>query len=84
MLLALGQVPADSRRTTPAAARPEAVRLPQAADRIYRFVKLRKPGELNWQQVPWLTDLSEAVRQAKAENRPLLIFAAGDEPLEQC
>jgi hypothetical protein len=59
-------------------------RLPADAARVYGFVKTPHPGELRWQQVPWLTDLREAVRRARAEGRPLLLFVSGDEPLERC
>ena len=59
-------------------------RLPPDAARMYRFVKTPHPGELRWQEIPWLTDLGEALRQAKIEGRPLLLFVSGDEPLERC
>jgi hypothetical protein len=69
---------------TPADRNPGAGRLSGDAARMYGFVKTPHPGELKWQQVPWLTDLGEAVRQAKAENRPLVLFVSGDDPLEKC
>ncbi len=59
-------------------------RLPADAARMYGFVKTPHPGELQWQQIPWLTDLREAVRQARAEHRPVLLFVSGDDPLEKC
>lgn len=59
-------------------------RLPADAARMYGFVRTPHPGELKWQQIPWLTDLREAVRQARAESRPLLLFVSGDDPLEKC
>ncbi len=59
-------------------------RLPTDAARMYDLVKSPHPGELKWQQIPWLTDLREAVRQAKAEHRPVLLFVSGDDPLEKC
>jgi hypothetical protein len=51
---------------------------------MYNCVKTPHPGELKWQQIPWLTNLGEAIRQAKAESRPLLLFVSGDDPLEKC
>jgi hypothetical protein len=51
---------------------------------MYGLVKTPHPGELRWQQIPWRTDLREAVRRARAEGRPLLLFVSGDEPLEKC
>ena len=68
----------------PADRNPGADRLPADAARMYGFVKTPHPGELKWQQIPWLTDLREAVRQAKSERRPLLLFVSGDDPLEKC
>jgi hypothetical protein len=40
--------------------------------------------EVRWLQIPWVLDLTEAAKASKAENRPLLIWASGDEPLERC
>ncbi len=68
----------------PANQSPGADRLPADAARMYGFVKTLHPGELRWQQIPWLTDLREAVRQARAEHRPVLLFVSGDDPLEKC
>jgi hypothetical protein len=78
------QAPADAPRTRPARPGPEAPRLPPAADVIAKYVKLRRPGELKWQRIPWLVDLPGAIRQARAEARPLLLFVSGDDPLERC
>jgi hypothetical protein len=63
---------------------PGAGRLPVDAARLYGFVTTPHPGELKWQQIPWLTDLQEGIREAKAERRPLLLFVSGDDPLEKC
>jgi hypothetical protein len=68
----------------PAARNPAAERLPADAARMYGFVKVPHPGELRWQQIPWLTDLQDGIRQAKSESRPLVLFASGDDPLEKC
>jgi hypothetical protein len=59
-------------------------RLSPAAAAVARYVKARRPGELNWQKIPWLADLPEAFRQAKAENRPVLLWATDDDPLDRC
>lgn len=71
-----------------AAAPPGAVVAPPGlsaeAARMYRLVKTPHRGELGWQKVPWLTDLDEAMRLAKAENRPLVLWVSGDDPLEKC
>ncbi len=75
---------ADVPAVRPADQNPGADRLPADAARMYDFVKTPHPGELKWQQIPWLTDLREAVRQAQGESRPLLLFVSGDEPLGRC
>ncbi|MGP0068517.1 MAG: hypothetical protein ACLQGP_33575 [Isosphaeraceae bacterium] len=90
---ALGQVPGDARGTQPAAPRRDVARLSPAADVprlspvadvLYKYVKRLRPGEFKWERIPWLEDLPEAVRQARAENRPILIWIASDPPLERC
>jgi len=42
------------------------------------------PEEVRWLQIPWTQDLTAAAKASKAEKRPLLIWASGDEPLERC
>jgi hypothetical protein len=42
------------------------------------------PEELRWQQIPWVTDLAEGQRLAKAEGRPIFLWVTGDDPLERC
>ena len=59
-------------------------RLPREAFRMYSIVTRPHDGELKWQRIPWLRDLGQAIEIAKQENRPILIFASGDEPLEKC
>ena len=83
MGLALGQSTGVARRTTPGAPSLPAARLPPAADLIYKYVT-KHPGQLAWQRIPWLVDLPEAIRQSKAENRPVLLFVSADDPLERC
>jgi len=46
-------------------------------------------ADLRFQQIPWLTDPAEALRQAQSERRPLFFWAAGGRdrdgiPLERC
>jgi hypothetical protein len=78
------QGPGDARRAGPAVPRSDAARLSPGAAAIYKYVTMRKPDELKWQRIPWLDDLPEAVRQARAENRPILLWATVDDPLERC
>ena len=42
------------------------------------------PEELRWQQIPWVTDLTEGQRLAQAERRPIFLWVTGDDPLERC
>ena len=42
------------------------------------------PAELKWQKIPWTRDLAEGQRLAKAEGRPIFLWASGDEPLGRC
>ena len=58
--------------------------LPFSAARMYSIVKKVRPGELKWQEIPWLVDLQEGLRLANAEKRPLLLWVSGDDPLEKC
>ena len=37
-----------------------------------------QPGESPWREIPWLTNVTEARRQAIAEDKPLVIFTAAD------
>jgi hypothetical protein len=46
-------------------------------------------AELRYLDMPWVLDLNEALRQARAENRPIFFWAAGGRdrdgvPLERC
>jgi hypothetical protein len=70
----------DSR---PAGAHPDVARLPKEAAQLYADTTLF-PRPTKWLDVPWLLDLNEAIRVAKAEKRPVLIWVSGDDPLERC
>jgi hypothetical protein len=56
------------------------------AEALARRATLIKPAadELRWQQIPWLTDLAEGQKRARAEGRPILLWVTGDDPLERC
>ena len=43
-----------------------------------------KPEEQKWLQIPWLVDVTEGVRLAKEEKRPIFLWATTDEPLDRC
>jgi hypothetical protein len=45
--------------------------------------------DLVWRQIPWYTDPTDALKQARAEKRPLFVWLAGGRdrdgsPLERC
>jgi hypothetical protein len=43
------------------------------------------PGELRFQQVPWLLDVWEARKKAAAEGKPILVWSgAGGAPIGVC
>jgi hypothetical protein len=43
------------------------------------------PQPTKWRDaIPWILDLEEGVRLARAEKRPVLIWVSGDDPLERC
>jgi len=56
---------------------------PEQVARLVREIK-PVPSELKWQQIPWLLDLNEGIRQARLEGRPLLLWGSDDDPLERC
>jgi hypothetical protein len=78
--------------TTAAGAAPAAAQAPfpalQALDR--QAAPLRPTAaDLRYREIPWAADPAEALRQARAEHRPLFLWAAGGRgrdgnPLERC
>ena len=42
------------------------------------------PAEIKWQKIPWIFDLAEGQRLARAEGRPIFLWASADAPLERC
>jgi len=84
LVLLLGLAAATARPQSPAnPAKSDVSRLPQAMAELYKETKLF-PREPKWQRIPWLLDLNEGIRLAKAEKRPLLLWTSGDDPLERC
>jgi hypothetical protein len=71
---------ADSR---PGGSHPDVPQLPKEAAQLYADTTLF-PRPAKWLTIPWLLDLNEGLRVAKAENRPILLWASGDDPLERC
>src|SRR5262245_14749574 len=71
---------ADSR---PDGRHPDVAHLPKAAVQLYADTTLF-PRSTKWLSIPWLVDLNEAMRTAKDEGRPIVIWVSGDDPLERC
>jgi hypothetical protein len=68
----------------PVSAAADVARLPAAAARLYADTTLF-PRPTKWRDaLPWLLDLDEGIRLAKQEQRPLLLWTSGDDPLERC
>ena len=74
-----------------------ALALPVAADPVRERDELLRraaavrpnDADFRWQQIPWLADPAEALKQARAEDRPLFVWLAGGRdrdgtPLERC
>ena len=40
--------------------------------------------ELQWLNIPWMTDFEEAERMARAERRPLFLWVSSHDPLGRC
>jgi hypothetical protein len=58
-------------------------RLPAEVAKRYAYLKLGSDN-IKWKQIPWVLDLPAAIRLAKEEKRPLLLWVSGDDPLERC
>jgi hypothetical protein len=80
LFLAVVSIHGDSR---PGGSHPDVARLPKKAAQLYADTTLF-PRPTKWLRVPWLLDLNEGIRLARAEKRPVLIWVSGDDPLERC
>ena len=58
----------------------------QSGQALAKRAAVIKPAaeELRWQQIPWVTDLTQGQRLAKSEGRPIFLWVTGDDPLERC
>jgi hypothetical protein len=69
-------------------ARPAAQEPPPIAPEYFaKLFKLIKPGpgELRFQEIPWLLNVTEARKKAAAEGKPILVWSgAGGAPLGVC
>src|SRR4051795_2040132 len=80
-MLSIAPARADVR---PVSAGEDVARLPAAAARLYADTTLF-PRPTRWRDaIPWVLDLERAIRRARQEQRPLLLWVSGDDPLERC
>ena len=51
--------------------------LGQSEDELCRIAAVARPrtDEVKWQRVPWIVDLAEGQRVARAERRPIFLWA---------
>lgn len=69
--------------TTAKAATPKAIP-PAQFDRLHAMFK-DQPGESRFWDLPWLIQLDEALKQAAAEGKPVLVWCgAGGAPVGVC
>ena len=68
----------------------QAQEVPEREALLKKALAIRPPAaDFAWQQIPWHTDGAEALKEARAEKRPLLVWLAGGRdrdgsPLERC
>ena len=55
-------------------------------EELARRAAVIKPAaaELKWQQIPWVMDLTQGLKLARTEKRPIFLWVTGDDPLERC
>jgi hypothetical protein len=59
--------------------------LPGTDDLAARAAAIKPAArELSWLGIPWVSNLAEAQKLAREENRPIFLWVAGDDPLERC
>ena len=64
--------------------------IPEREDLLLRAAAVRPHASgLRWQQIPWHVEAADALKQARDEGRPLLVWLAGGRdrdgsPLERC
>jgi hypothetical protein len=64
--------------------------IPEREDLLRQAAAVRPHASgFRWQQIPWHTEPADALKQARGEGRPLLVWLAGGRdrdgsPLERC
>ena len=83
LLLGLALIGAASGTGTMRAEEPRPIP-PDRFIRLHRLIK-PQPGELRFQEIPWLMRVWEARKQAAATGKPILIWSgSGGAPLGVC
>jgi hypothetical protein len=68
----------------PVSAHEDVAGLPAPAIQLYTDTTLF-PQPTKWRDaIPWVLELDTGIRLARDEERPLLIWVSGDDPLERC
>src|SRR5262245_4117133 len=81
LLLAIGALTHGAAQVSPSAKQGG----PSPEDLARRAAVIKpRPDENRWQQIPWVTDVNQGLRQARAEKRPLLLWTILGEPLDEC
>jgi hypothetical protein len=83
LLLAPCLAVAEDRTESPASRASETAPAPEELARRADIIK-PSADELNWTRIPWVLDLAEGQRLARAEKRPIFLWVTGDDPLERC
>lgn len=57
-----------------------------AAEGVFAEIEALRPraAEERWKQIPWVSDVAEAVKAARREHRAILLWVSRDDPLERC
>jgi hypothetical protein len=63
-----------------------ALALPPELERLENWAAAIRPkaSETKWEKIPWITDLPNSIKVASREQRPMVVWASGDAPLERC
>jgi hypothetical protein len=58
-------------------------KLPAWEEKAYPLIH-PPAGGLKYREIPWHTSLADAIKEARAEKRPIFLWFSGDPPLERC
>jgi len=79
--VAPGQAAADAKATAEQVAGPATALTPAHYGKLASMIK-PQPGESKWAEIPWLSNVADARQKAVAQDKPILVWAAGGgEPL---